>query len=95
MSDPVPLLPGQRYLATVTVSSPLSWLATVAKVRSQAEKMGFRDVVVSESAPTNWPPPARTTQGDYYVEATYAASPNSAARSQGGGRVTIVDAWQV
>ena len=93
--DPIPLAPTKRYLATIAVTWPLSALASPAAVKAQAEGMGFKDIIVSTGAPIGWPPPARSVKGDYYVEGTYVAGPMAVAKSQAGGQVRVVNAWQV
>jgi len=59
--------------------------------------MGFRDVIVTTGGvPSSWPLEARSgPKADYYVEATYAGTPTTVARSQGGGQVHLLDAWEI
>lgn len=90
--NPIALEAGRRYLVSVTVSGPLSFIATKSRVAAQAREQGFVDVAVSQSPPPGRPP---LPPGDYYVEATYAGPPKAIARSQAGGRVQVTDAWRL
>lgn len=91
-NNPIALEAGRRYLVAVTISGPLSIVATKSRVAAQARELGFVDVAVSETPPSGRPP---LPKGDYYVEATYAGPPKAIARSQAGGRVQVADAWQL
>lgn len=85
------LFPGRLYRAVVNVSAPMSWLASVNKVREHAMKAGFSNVSVSEGRPANWP---GGITGDYYVSGVYQGAPKVFERSHGGGQVKIVDGWE-
>jgi len=90
LTNPGPLIRGAHYLAKVVVPPPLSWLASASKVESYAEKYGFGNVTVSETAPSYFQDTTAGSSGaTYWVEADYvSASKQMAFPSQ----VTI-EAW--
>lgn len=95
VGDALPLAPGRRYLAAVDVNFPLSLAATSSKVRSQAEGMGFRDVVVAKDRPPPGVVVPVQTGADYYILGTYARDPATIGRSHAAGRVEVLDAWMI
>jgi len=82
---------GRMYRVVVNVNFPASLAAGVSDVKSQAEKNGFQNVVVSKTMPAGWP---GGVTGDYYVTAIYAGGPVDMARSYLGGEVVIKDVWE-
>jgi hypothetical protein len=73
LTNPGPLMEGALYLAKVVVPSPLSWLASASKVLSYAEKYGFTNVTVSQTAPSYFQDTAVASSGaTYWVVGTYA-----------------------
>lgn len=93
-ADPIPVRTGERYLVAVTISGFfLGKLASVSKIRRKAEEEGFRDVIVTEGSP---PPgsPSNVT-ADYFVVGTFSGPDRAFGRSQAGGDVHIVDAWNL
>ena len=94
ISAELPLVPGSRYAAAVSLSGFLiRTLATVDKVRREAENQGFSNVVVTQGEPPPGSPPL--SSADYFVLGTYQGAPKSLGRDQGGGAVHIADAWKL
>ena len=91
LSDPLPLEPGARYVASIRLTGVASLLASESRVQAKAEDAGFTNVVVSSSPPAAPP----LSPGDYYVTGTFRGAPAAFSRSQGGGRVSIVDGWRI
>lgn len=90
VSEPLTLETGGRYLASIALSGFfVRQLANEGRVREQAERQGFRDVVVTRGPR----PPLQTS--DYQIEGTYVGAPRTIGRSQGNGAVWIVDAWRI
>lgn len=91
LADPLDLVPGRMYWAAVNLGA-LSFLASVSKVKSYAEGLGFTNVAVfdaSKYTPPAWPGPLPTDGIDYYVVGIYSGAPKSMARKS-----QVVDAWQ-
>lgn len=88
-------VPGRTYFVAVETNGSVDAAATPARVKSYAEKQGFRDVVVFEDArPANWPGAAAA---DFFVRGTFKgdaakALPRKVSVFLGSGRV--LDAWE-
>lgn len=86
--------PGRTYFAALTLHGSASAAANVERVKAQAEKLGFRDVVVSKDAPiADWPP---MLSADYFVRGTFrgvASRGLPVHTSVFLGSVDVVDAW--
>jgi len=81
---------GAFYRVTVDVKFPASMMASMSKVKKEAENHGFTNVNVSKDRPPGWP----GSSGSYYVSASYSGEPRTMARSYAGGQVVIKDVWE-
>ena len=91
LGEPFGLVPGGRYVASITVSFPLSVAASASDVAKEARDIGFADAVVTKNRVVS-PPVAK---GDYYVTGTFSRSPRSFPRSNAKGQVTVEDVWRI
>ena len=91
LSEPFGLVPGGRYIASITVSFPLSVAAGASDVAKEARDIGFADAVVTKSRLANPP----VTKGDYYVTGTFSGAPRAFPRSNAKGQVTVEDVWRI
>lgn len=82
----IPLDPGRLYMGAVSLSWPISSLATKAKVEDYARSKGFVNVVAFKDHPPGWPGPL--PDADWYVFAQWGGAPSSMDRPS-----QLVDAW--
>lgn len=84
---------GGQYAAAVTISWPLSTLATAARVKEQAEKLGFVAVEVSDVRPSWWP---GAVTADWYVRGVRSRPGEVMQRETDAGlsTVRIVEAFR-
>jgi len=96
-SAPVVVFPGMTYFAAIETNGSVDAAANEARIKSYAEREGFRDVAVFDLAdkPVEWPLAAL---GDYVVRGTFkGATPKAFPRHVGvfAGSANLLDVVEV
>jgi hypothetical protein len=86
LSDTLALVNNKVYRAVISVSWPLSVLATNDRVKSVAESNGFTQVTVQN---TPWGDGGPWPEGDYYVQGLYLRPSQAVSRPS-----QVIGAWQ-
>lgn len=93
LTGPVVGVQGRTYFVALDANGLASAAANPDRVKSEAEKRGFRDVVVFTAMPSNWP---GTIKGDFFVRGTYVNQQQTEFQRSTSipfGSVVLTDVW--
>lgn len=89
-ANPIPVVAGRRYRCILGVGFPLALMASPEVVRQKALELGFVDVKVYQSRPSNFP---SKSSGDFFVDGKWGGGGTTLARPNVSG-IRLIEVWE-
>lgn len=89
-ANPIPVVAGRRYRCILGVGFPLALMASPEVVRQKALELGFVDVKVYRSRPSDFPGKG---SGDFFVDGKWGGGGTTLARPNISG-IRLIEVWE-